>query len=73
MKEARLARSEKAALVPLWHVMVVPGLLIGHALTWLAFDWIITQPLRAWLTRLRHGKADIVERLILADTDTSEL
>ena len=35
MKEARLTRRKEAALVPLWDVVVVPGLLIRHPLTWL--------------------------------------
>lgn len=34
MEETRLARSEEAALIPLRDVVVVPGLLVGHRLTW---------------------------------------
>lgn len=34
VEETRLARGEEAALVPLRDVVVVPGLLVGHPLTW---------------------------------------
>ena len=33
MEETRLARREKAALIPLWDVVVVTGLLVSHRLT----------------------------------------
>jgi len=44
VEETRLARSEESTLVPLWNVVVVPGLLVGHPLTWVVRSVYCARP-----------------------------